>query len=57
MTEVNAGVVPYRLWISMDNCTMVRQWVSGLTEVCLRDDPGHVWGPPIQVIEGPVVVR
>lgn len=38
----------YRLWVNERRTLLVRQWASGEVEIAERDDPGHVWGPPIQ---------
>lgn len=42
----------YRLWLNQEGTVLVRVWkLGGRTEVCLRDDQGQVWGPPIEVVE------
>jgi hypothetical protein len=39
----------YRLWVNAESTLLVRQWrKTGLVEIAERDDPGQVWGPPIQ---------
>jgi hypothetical protein len=37
----------YRLWVNDDSTLLVRQWNDGTVEIAERDDPSHVWGPPI----------
>lgn len=57
----------YRLFVNDDNTVMVRIWASaGSTvgagvgsynladthiEVATREDPGGIWGPPVEVSE------
>jgi hypothetical protein len=41
----------YKLWVNDEKTVLVRMWDSGNVEVCLRDDPSHVWKPPIYVVE------
>jgi hypothetical protein len=41
----------YRLWVNDDRTVMLRMWPDGQVEVCLRDDAGHTWGPPIMLTE------
>jgi hypothetical protein len=43
--------MPYRLFVNADRTVLVRMWESGLVEVCFRDEPGDMWGPPIRVEE------
>ena len=40
-----------RLWVSEDRCTLVRFWNEGIVEVCRRDVPGGIWGPPVELSE------
>jgi hypothetical protein len=39
----------YVIWLNPERTVMVRRWDSGEMEVTFRDDPSHVWGPPIRV--------
>jgi len=41
----------YRLWVNDQRTVLVRMWPDGRVEVALRDDPTHVWGPPIRLTE------
>jgi hypothetical protein len=41
----------YRLWVNTERTVLVRMWSSGEVEVCVREDPGAVWGPPVRVAE------
>lgn len=55
MTEYATEIpAPYRLYVNDTSTVLVRVWQSGLTEVCLRDDRNHIWGPPIRVTEEPI---
>jgi hypothetical protein len=39
----------YDLWVNEARTVLVRLWGNGEMEVALRDDPSHIWGPPIRV--------
>jgi len=43
----------YALWLNPESTVLVRVWESGRTEVCLRDHPDQIWGPPIEVTRVP----
>jgi hypothetical protein len=44
--------MPYRIWVNEARTVLVRIWeTSGMVEVCLRDEKGAIWGPPIRVTE------
>lgn len=38
----------YRLWVNAERTLLVRQWETGIVEIAEREDPGDVWGPPIE---------
>jgi hypothetical protein len=41
----------YRLFVNRERTVLVRVWASGDIEVSLRDDPGAIWSPPIEMTE------
>jgi hypothetical protein len=43
----------YRLFVSMDRTRMVRVWddTTQAIEVCTRETPAHIWGPPTVLYE------
>ena len=41
----------YRLWVSDDRCTLVRLWNNRTLEVCRRNEPDGIWGPPVTLAE------
>jgi hypothetical protein len=41
----------YRLWVNADRTVLVRMWSNGEVEVCVRENPDAVWGPPVRVVE------
>lgn len=36
----------YRLWVNADRTLLVREWDTGDVEICERDHPAGIWGPP-----------
>ena len=38
----------YRLWVNEASTLLVRQWETGQVEICERDNPRAIWGPPIE---------
>jgi hypothetical protein len=43
----------YRLFVNDDRTVLVRIWDENphVAEVATREDPAHVWGPPVLVRE------
>lgn len=41
----------YRLYVNAKRTIYVRFWKTGKVEVAMRDDPGHIWGPPVPLRE------
>lgn len=39
----------YRLYVSEERTAMVRIWHNGQAELCLRDEDGAIWGPPVSL--------
>lgn len=50
-------IANYRLWVNAERTVLVRLWQSGVVgqpgvvEVCRRESPDHVWGPPVTLHE------
>jgi hypothetical protein len=42
---------PYRLFVNVDRTYLVRVYPDGRAELAKRDDPGAVWGPPVDLVE------
>jgi len=39
----------YRLYVNRERTVLVRLWKTGVVEVCTRETPENIWGPPVVV--------
>jgi hypothetical protein len=37
------------LWVNEERTVLVRWYQDNTMEVCTREEPGAIWGPPIKV--------
>ena len=40
-----------RIFVNLERTVLVTIWANGTVQVALRDEPGDIWGPPIEVVE------
>lgn len=51
LTPTETPEPPYRLWVNLERTVLVRLWVTGVMEVCTRDESGAIWCPPTELTE------
>jgi hypothetical protein len=43
-------VSTYLLWVNAERTLLVRWWLNNTMEVCTREHPDAIWGPPVPVV-------
>jgi hypothetical protein len=39
----------YLLWVNEERTVLVRWWADNTLEVCQREEPDAIWGPPVKL--------